>query len=59
METQSPKIGSRFFIRKRPLSSKEEKAKDIDVVNVASRDYVTIHEPKTKVDLTSSWRINN
>ena len=48
-----------FCIRKRPLSSKEEKAKDVDVVTVASRDYVTIHEPKTKVDLTSSWRINN
>ena len=42
METQS----------KRPLSSKEEKAKDIDVVTVASSDYVTIYEPKTKVDLT-------
>ena len=39
-------------IRKRPLSSKEEKAKDVDVVTVASRDHVTIHEPKTKVDLT-------
>ena len=40
-------------IRKRPLSSKEEKAKDIDVVTVASSDYVNIHhEPKTKVDLT-------
>ena len=39
-------------IRKRPLSSKEEKAKDIDVVTVASSDYVTIYEPKTKVDLT-------
>ena len=48
-----------FCIRKRPLSSKEEKAKDVDVLTVASRDYVTIHEPKTKVDLTSSWRINN
>ena len=39
-------------IRKRPLSSKEEKAKDVDVVTVASRDHVMIHEPKTKVDLT-------
>ena len=39
-------------IRKRPLSSKEEKAKDVDVVTVASRDHVSIHEPKTKVDLT-------
>ena len=39
-------------IRKRPLNSKEEKAKDVDVVTVASRDHVTIHEPKTKVDLT-------
>ena len=39
-------------IRKRPLNSKEEKAKDVDVVTVASRDHVTVHEPKTKVDLT-------
>merc|ERR1719180_114350 len=39
-------------IRKRPLSIKEEKAKDVDVVTVASRDHVMIHEPKTKVDLT-------
>ena len=39
-------------IRKRPLSMKEEKAKDVDVVTVASRDHVMIHEPKTKVDLT-------
>ena len=39
-------------IRKRPLSSKEEKARDVDVVTMASRDHVTIHEPKTKVDLT-------
>ena len=34
------------------MSSKEEKAKDVDVVTVASSDYVTIYEPKTKVDLT-------
>ena len=39
-------------IRKRPLNSKEEKARDVDVVTMASRDHVTIHEPKTKVDLT-------
>ena len=39
-------------IRKRPLSAKEEKARDVDVVTMASRDHVTIHEPKTKVDLT-------
>ena len=34
------------------MSLKEEKAKDVDVVTVSSRDHVTIHEPKTKVDLT-------
>ena len=39
-------------IRKRPLSAKEEKARDVDVVTMASRDHVTIHEPKMKVDLT-------
>merc|ERR1719312_809134 len=37
-------------IRKRPMSQKEKKK--MDVVTVPTKDHVTIHEPKTKVDLT-------
>ena len=39
-------------IRKRPLSAKETKNKDVDVATVSSMDELMIHEPKTKVDLT-------
>jgi len=39
-------------IRKRPMSQKEIKKKEIDVVTVPTRDNITIHEPKCKVDLT-------
>ena len=38
--------------RKRPLNSKEQKNRDVDVATVTSRNQVTIHEPKSKVDLT-------
>merc|ERR1719347_1452084 len=39
-------------IRKRPLSNKELKAKEIDVITIPSKDTILVHEPKTKVDLT-------
>ena len=39
-------------IRKRPMSQKEIKKKEIDVVTEPTRDDITIHEPKCKVDLT-------
>jgi len=39
-------------IRKRPLNQKEVKKKEVDVVTVPSKDVITIHEPKSKVDLT-------
>jgi len=39
-------------IRKRPMSTKETKKKEVDVVTIPHRDVVTIHEPKLKVDLT-------
>jgi len=39
-------------IRKRPMSQKEMKKKEVDVVTVPTRDTITIHEPKSKVDLT-------
>ena len=41
-----------FACRKRPLSAREQGNRDVDVATVASRDQVTIHEPKAKVDLT-------
>merc|ERR1719234_1241278 len=34
------------------MSQKEMKKKEVDVVTVPSRDTITIHEPKSKVDLT-------
>ena len=39
-------------IRKRPMSTKELKKKEVDVVTVPQREMITIHEPKSKVDLT-------
>jgi len=39
-------------IRKRPMSQKEMKKKEVDVVTVSTKDNITIHEPKSKVDLT-------
>jgi len=39
-------------VRKRPMSQKEMKKKEIDVVTCPNKDQVMIHEPKTKVDLT-------
>jgi len=39
-------------IRKRPMSGKELKKKEVDVVTVPQRELITIHEPKSKVDLT-------
>jgi len=39
-------------VRKRPLSQKEIKRKEIDVTTCPSKDQVIIHQPQTKVDLT-------
>ena len=39
-------------VRKRPLSKKEEKRKECDVITCPNKDQVIVHEPKTKVDLT-------
>merc|ERR1719402_233604 len=39
-------------VRKRPLSQKECKRKEIDVTTCPNRDQVIIHQPMTKVDLT-------
>ena len=40
------------IFRKRPMSQKENKKKEVDVVTCPNKDQVIIHEPKTKVDLT-------
>merc|ERR1739844_490155 len=39
-------------VRKRPLSKKEDKRKEVDVITVPNQNQVIAHEPKTKVDLT-------
>jgi kinesin family protein 2/24 len=39
-------------VRKRPMSQKENKKKEVDVITCPNKDQVIIHEPKTKVDLT-------
>merc|ERR1719186_1424868 len=39
-------------VRKRPMSQKENKKKEVDVVTCPNKDQVIIHEPKSKVDLT-------
>lgn len=39
-------------VRKRPLSNKEIKRKEVDVICNPNQNQVIVHEPKTKVDLT-------
>merc|ERR1739844_261413 len=39
-------------VRKRPLSKKEIKKKEVDVICTPNQNQVIVHEPKTKVDLT-------
>lgn len=39
-------------VRKRPMNKKEIAKRDTDVITIPNRDNVTVHEPKTKVDLT-------
>lgn len=39
-------------VRKRPLNKKELQKKDIDVVTIPTKDFIAVHEPKNKVDLT-------
>ena len=39
-------------IRKRPMSQKELKKKEVDVVTIPTKENITIHQPMTKVDLT-------
>ncbi|KAL1115602.1 hypothetical protein AAG570_005892 [Ranatra chinensis] len=39
-------------VRKRPLNSAESERRELDVITIPRQDIVTVHEPKTKVDLT-------
>lgn len=39
-------------VRKRPLNRKELNKKEVDVISVATKDQMIVHEPKNKVDLT-------
>ncbi|KZV25790.1 kinesin-13A [Dorcoceras hygrometricum] len=43
----------KVVVRKRPLNKKEVARKEDDVVSVSGDTYLTVHEPKLKVDLTA------
>ncbi|KAL8484991.1 hypothetical protein ACS0TY_027338 [Phlomoides rotata] len=43
----------KVVVRKRPLNKKETSRKEEDIVTVYDDAYVTVHEPKLKVDLTA------
>ncbi|KAI4345411.1 hypothetical protein L6164_012538 [Bauhinia variegata] len=43
----------RVVVRKRPLNKKELAKKEDDIVTVPDNAYLTVHEPKVKVDLTA------
>ncbi|KAG2727088.1 hypothetical protein I3843_01G139100 [Carya illinoinensis] len=45
--------GGQPNVRKRPLNKKELSRKEDDIVNVYDNAYLTVHEPKLKVDLTA------
>uniref|UniRef100_A0A1D1YYC5 Kinesin-like protein n=1 Tax=Anthurium amnicola TaxID=1678845 RepID=A0A1D1YYC5_9ARAE len=43
----------KVVVRKRPLNKKEISRKEDDIVTVHDSSYLTVHEPKLKVDLTA------
>lgn len=43
----------KVVVRKRPLNKKEVARKEDDIVKVHDSSYLTVHEPKLKVDLTA------
>lgn len=43
----------KVVVRKRPLNKKELSRKEEDIVTVYENAYLTVHEPKLKVDLTA------
>jgi len=44
---------SLFQVRKRPLNKKEVSRKEEDIIDVHNSQFLTVHEPKLKVDLTA------
>ncbi|KAL6193754.1 hypothetical protein ACLB2K_034838 [Fragaria x ananassa] len=43
----------KVVVRKRPLNKKELSRKEDDIVTVYDKSYLTVHEPRVKVDLTA------
>ncbi|KAK2994506.1 hypothetical protein RJ640_001455 [Escallonia rubra] len=43
----------KVVVRKRPLNKKETSRKEEDIVTVCDNAFMTVHEPKLKVDLTA------
>ncbi|KAI3855185.1 hypothetical protein MKW92_036365 [Papaver armeniacum] len=43
----------KVVVRKRPLNKKELSRKEDDIVTVVDDSYISVHEPKLKVDLTA------
>ncbi|XP_059171557.1 mucin-5AC-like isoform X2 [Physella acuta] len=61
-KSKTPKLGANRFVgeekikvcvRKRPLTKKEQKGKEEDIVTVESTNMLVINEPKLAVDLTA------
>jgi len=43
----------KVVVRKRPLNKKEVSRKEEDIIDVHNSQFLTVHEPKLKVDLTA------
>lgn len=56
MQFQTPKI--RVVVRKRPLTQKEQKNGDVDVLDVKNAHSLVVKELKLKVDLTKYWEMH-
>uniref|UniRef100_A0A8C4R7Y6 Kinesin-like protein n=1 Tax=Eptatretus burgeri TaxID=7764 RepID=A0A8C4R7Y6_EPTBU len=39
-------------VRKRPLNKRDVRAKEVDIITVATQNCIVVHEPRQKVDLT-------
>ncbi|XBI17616.1 hypothetical protein VPH35_059628 [Triticum aestivum] len=52
--TKESNVGKiKVVVRKRPLNRKEISRKEDDVIDVHNSQFLTVHEPKLKVDLTA------
>ena len=47
-----------MVVRKRPLTLKEQKNGDIDVLDVKNEQTLVVKELKLKVDLTKYWEMH-